>query len=110
MKFKMYAIEHVATKLLMPQLGKNRGYSHWNPNEDKKHNYKVLKMPRLFTSHSNAKRAITNWLRYPNATSEFICNVSYFGEPEEDTSFHIIHDNRTLADLRIVEITLSYKD
>jgi hypothetical protein len=89
---KFYIIQHIASGEFMPQMKRNRGYSHWNPSTLSIPD-NAMKVPRLLTSISQAKRVISQWFANPNMT------VSYYTGGDEDIKFK--NDGRRKSDLRI---------
>lgn len=95
-----FAIRHKATKELMPQMRRGRGYSHWNP--DNPHSIEfcyrmALGIPRLLESRKRALNCITQWFCQPNAKN-------FYSDDGVDLS--IKDDGRQKDALEVVEIRL----
>lgn len=98
-----YVIRHKATKQLMPELRRTRGYSHWNPSKPDSPNSldpeKILGVPRLLPSRRKAQRCIDQWNSIPNGKQGW----TYDGEMVD---VDIKPDGRKKEDLEIIEVNL----
>jgi hypothetical protein len=98
--YRYYVIRHIKTGELMPQMKRDRGYSHWNPDNPKEIN--KLGVPRLIDTRRRAVHCINQWAALPNAVKKF--STSYYGEEKEDID--IKPDGRKKEDLEVVEVNL----
>ncbi len=94
---KYYVIRHKATGELMPQMKRDRGYTHWNPDTTILTN--CLPVPRLLTSVEQARRVIVQWAANPNMT------VRYFEDGDE---VNIKPDGRKKGDLEVRKVHLTF--
>lgn len=94
-----YAIRHKATGFLMPQMKKDRGYSHWNPDKPKEL-HASLGVPRLLQSRRQAVKCISGWAAFPNSKGGG--HYSYDGEWIEDIDMK--DDGRKKEDLEVIEV------
>ncbi len=94
-----WGIRHCASKELMPQARKNRGYSHWNPTTGARFK-QALDVPRLLTNRISAKRCIAQWLANPNGRHS--SRQTYSGEWDDIVGTK--PDGRTATDLEIVQL------
>lgn len=87
----------------MPQMKRDRGYSHWNPDKPKQINR--LGVPRLIDSRRRAVQCIIQWAANPNGKRSI--TTSYYGEQDDivDTE----PDGRSRLDLEVVEVELTVK-
>lgn len=98
-----YAIRHKASGEFMPQLKKNRGYSHWNPsNSEHTMIAKTLGVPRLLDTRRRAARCIHMWANNPN--SRYAGYTTAYGE--DDYGIDMKDDGRKAEDLEVVELDL----
>jgi hypothetical protein len=103
---RVWALRHVATGQLMPQL-RNRGYSFWNPgaSPEAHREHGLMKpdtgIPRLFPSVAAARAAQVAWAR---GVFTRVSRPSAWGEWEDDVVLK--PDGRTRADLALVALDL----
>lgn len=116
----MYAIRHKPTGGYLPQpTGRNgRGGSHLDPHVfdgttgyGKNRNRRTLKeklLPRLWAKESDAKNALTHWLK-----GKVHAHRHYSGYPDydydEDTSLEVV-TSRIREEMEIVPITITLPD
>jgi len=102
----LYALRHKTSGELMPLTRKNKGYSHWNPsNTTHKMVARIVGVPRLFSSMSNAKRCISSWVTFANSSYRGYTNSH--GEDDYDVCEN--PDGRTKDDLEIVKVEVRLK-
>ena len=95
-----YVIEHKLTGKLMPQMRRDKGYTHWNPGINSCPD-SALDTPRLIMSKESAKRIITQWYVHPNMT------IYYYEDGNGgDMNYHATPDGRKKEDLRILRVQL----
>lgn len=99
----VYAIRHKRTQEFMPNMDKNRGYSHWNPDKPKKIKQKSEGI-RILYSVRTAKAVITGWFNTPNGRNGGY-QSSWDGEWIDDID--IKQDGRKKEDLEIVIFELT---
>lgn len=101
---KVYAIGHKATNELMPLKWNRKGYTHWNPatGHTLSHLSSNERVPRLFPSTENAKKAIISWATFPNMT------VTH-GDEEFSTGVTVNYkrDGRKADDLEVITVSIS---
>jgi ribosomal protein S19 len=95
-----YLIKHVASGEYMPQMKRGRGYSHWNPSKQSKMSVRT-NVPRLLTSEAQAKRVITAWSVYPNAST-----IRFESGFEQCDDFLTKPDGRKKEDLTVVKMRM----
>lgn len=95
-----YVIRHIKTGELMPQMKRDRGYSHWNPDHPKEINR--LGVPRLIDTRRRATKCIIQWCANPNGRRSV--STSYYGEVDDIVD--IKPDGRKREDLEVVEVKL----
>ncbi|MGH9977567.1 MAG: hypothetical protein ACRD8Z_17290 [Nitrososphaeraceae archaeon] len=98
-----YVIKHKATGELMPLFERNRGYSWWNPSNNKLDPKKIIGVPRLLKSRKQANQVINQWNAMPCA--EYRGYTTYSGEYDYD--IQINSDGRKKDDLEVVEVIIS---
>lgn len=97
-----YVIRHKDTGEIMPALARNRGYSWWNPANNKLDPNRILGTPRILKSRKQASRVIVQWNSMPCSKATYITN--YKGEV--DDSIETSSDGRSKNDLEIVEVLI----
>jgi hypothetical protein len=60
---KVFALKHVATGELMPEMKRGKGYCHWSPGVLGMQADQALPTPRLFSAPSKARLARGQWVR-----------------------------------------------
>lgn len=95
-------IRHKVSGELMPLFRKGRGYTHWNPSNQKKLVVKDMGVPRLIKNREMARRVIRQWIAMPNA--EYSEYTNSHGEDDYDIRF--TDDGRKKEDLEILPVTL----
>lgn len=100
-----FALRHVKSQLLMPQMKRGRGYTHWNPDnvEETQKLYSAMQIPRLLTSKRQAQRCRQLWSQYPNA-STVRYEQSMWSDEGGGEDFRTKPDGRKLDDLEIVAV------
>lgn len=89
--------------IVMPQMKRGRGYSHWNPGNPKQKEIAAqLSVPRLLRDRRHANKVINCWANLPNAHNSN--HQSRDGEWIDDID--IKPDGRKKEDLEIIEIHL----
>lgn len=105
-----YGIRHKATGELMPQLKKDKGYSHWNPSHPEHEVIaKTLGFPRILQSRRQAIKCIIQWAANPNAEMGYRSESAY-GFISDDQELKSKFDGRKKEDLEVVEFTLELID
>lgn len=100
-----YAIRHIRTGELMPQVLTRGGYSHWNPdNPNMPHNI-FDGTPRLHMTRRKAKRCIVQWFVCQNGRRGWY--QSYEGDVFDEIK--VKEDGRKKEDLEVVEVELEVK-
>lgn len=84
----------------MPLAVKNKGYSHWNPNNKNSKFHSGSDIPRFFSSYKNAQSCIIQWFSSPNLTYKYSI---YDGD---DSRFETTKDNRKKEDLEILMVKI----
>ena len=102
-----YVIRHKATGELMPQSRRDRGYSHWNPNNPEHEFGLRLGVPRLIDTRRRAVRCIYAWAANPNGRRSLSAPSYYTGE--QDDIVDIKPDGRKAEDLEVVEVEIHLK-
>ena len=97
-----YLIRHKATSRFMPLMKRNRGYSHWNPSQEKEQ-INETKIPRFLISEKQARQVIDWWAHLPNARLSY--HQSYNGDDNEFLDFK--DDGRKKEDLEIIEVKIN---
>ncbi len=100
-----YAIRHIKSNELFPEVNTRGGYSHWNPDNPNMPKEIFKGVPRLFDTRRRAKKCIVEWFNCQNGRRHFF--TSSFGEQDEDVTYK--PDGRTKEDLEVVEITLEVR-
>lgn len=101
-----YAIRHIRTDELMPEVLTNGGYSHWNPDNPDMPLKIFTGCPRLFLSRRKAVKCIIQWFVNQNGRRSFMQH-SYTGEYDDITEFK--PDGRKKEDLEVVEVEVIVK-
>ena len=105
----LYALRHVATGQIMPQMKRGRGYSHWNPAKVLAETlYSATNIPRLLTSLKQARKCRQLWSQYPNAATTKYETAMYGGGKVGDMLTK--SDGRKLDDLEIVAVYVVFND
>jgi hypothetical protein len=89
----------------MPQAKKDRGYSHWNPDNSEHKFEQALGVPRLIDTRRRAAHIIAQWTCFPNARG--VTTQGYEGDIDFDIDTK--PDGRKKEDLEIVEVSLELK-
>lgn len=94
-----FAVKHLPTGKLMPQLG--RGATWWDPNEGaRKHTRQKRNIPRLFKRKVDAENAAKWW-----SAGEWYGSTDQDGDPTIDLSRD--SPKRSRSDLLIIEVELT---
>jgi hypothetical protein len=101
-----YAIRHIKSGKLMPEVKTRGGYSHWNPDNSTIPEEIFLDVPRLFRFSKKAKKCIIQWFACQNGRRSFGQN-SYTGEYDDFINFE--KDGRKKEDLEVIKIELRIK-
>lgn len=101
-----YAIRHIRTGELMPEVRTRGGYSHWNPDNSNMPIKIFFGHPRLFETRKRAIRCISQWVSCQNGRRHF--NQNYF-TGECDDSIDIKLDGRKKEDLEVVKVVVIVK-
>jgi hypothetical protein len=93
-----YVVRHKISGEVMPQMRRNKGYTHWNPGTSSVPE-SALVVPRLLLSSKQAYRVIAQWACNPNMT------VRYFEDGED---VKINPDGRKKGDLEVRKVKLTF--
>ena len=104
MTLSYYAIRHIASGKLMPQMKTDRGYSHWNPSSKPEGPNMALDVPRLIVSRRKAAQIIVQWACNPNAFNSSY-RIGIYGE-EVEQFVDNKPDGRKKTDLEIVRFQM----
>jgi hypothetical protein len=97
-----YAIRHVKTDKLFPEVKTRGGYSHWNPDNSKMPN--IFKdVPRLFKTRKTAQKCIIEWFACQNGRRMLMQS----NDGEYDDIVNTKEDGRKKEDLEVVEVMVS---
>lgn len=110
MTAEVYALRHVASGTLMPEMRSGRGYSHWSPSEPDAPDAQdgmpaaALPTPRLLATRRAAINARGQWARG-------VVTVSTGNDRDGDywEEFDVVDVGRKVSDLEIVTFTLVEK-
>lgn len=106
-----YALRHVRSSLLMPNMKRGRGYTHWNPDnvEATQELYSAMQTPRLLTTKKQAQRCRQLWAQYPCAFTVRY-EQSMWSDEGGGEDFRTKPDGRKLDDLEIVAVHVIVND
>ena len=104
MTAEVYALRHVASGTLMPEMRSGRGYSHWTPSEPDGTPAAALPTPRFLATRRAAINARGQWARGVVTVSEGNDRDGDYWE-----EFDVVDVGRKVSDLEIVTFTLVEK-
>ena len=101
MTAEVYALRHVVSGTLMPEMRSGRGYSHWNPAEPNGAPANALPVPRFLATRRAAINARGQWARG-------VVTVSKGNDRDGDywEEFDVVDTGRKVSDLEIVVFNL----
>lgn len=110
MTAEVYALRHVASGTLMPEMRSGRGYSHWSPSEPDAPDAQdgmpaaALPTPRFLATRRSAINARGQWARG-------VVTVSKVNDRDGDywEDFDVVDVGRKVSDLEVVTFTLVEK-
>lgn len=105
MTAEVYALRHVASGTLMPEMRNGRGYSHWSPSEPDGMPASALPTPRFLATRRAAINARGQWAR---GVVRSVTKGGYLdGDSWED--LQVTDIGRKVTDLEVVTFTLVEK-
>lgn len=108
MVIDVFVIRHKASGELMPLMRRGKGYSHWNPGNQKYVIQAQTDTPRILLSKKQAQGVINQWNAIPNGKMHYSSPSWY--NPDGDESMDIKPDGRRKEDLEIVPAKLEIQD